>query len=96
MRVDFYTKTILTLIALLLAVVVYKPSIQPTSAASGSVEPVVLCSSCGLPGADQGAMILMDRNNGDVWLYSDEALAGSRKPVKWGRLVLGEAVTRYK
>jgi hypothetical protein len=62
-------------------------------AGSGSL--VVLCSSCsyrGLP--QQGHLVLMDTNTGDVWLYSDSAMSGTAKPIYWGRLVLGQPIVR--
>jgi hypothetical protein len=56
---------------------------------------VVLCSSCTLEGLPQtGSLILMDENNGDIWIYSDAAMEGKEKPIQWGKLVMGQPVVR--
>lgn len=64
MRIDLYTKTILTLIALLLAVVALKPTIQPTVTAQAQ-SPSANIQFMG--GTD---LIAMDKMTGKVWIYS--------------------------
>lgn len=66
MRVDLYTKTILTLIALLLAVFVLKPILQPKSAlAEGNFGSIQFSYSTG------GNHAFFDTRSGDVWEYGD-------------------------
>jgi hypothetical protein len=67
MRIDLYTKTILTIIALLLAVMTLKPIIQPASAsAQASLSGVQFTTA-------SGGFNAFDTRNGDVWLYSYNA-----------------------
>lgn len=66
---------------------------RSAAAATGTV--VVLCSSCSYPGLPQeGHLVLLDQATGDVWIYSDAAMAGTAKPILWGRLTLGQPVRR--
>jgi hypothetical protein len=63
MRIDLYTKTILTLIVLLLGVIAFKPVIQPKSvAAEGSLNGVQLSGF----GSNLWAV---DTRSGDIWVY---------------------------
>jgi len=65
MRVDLYTKTILTIIALLLAVVALKPILQPQSAmAQGGFAGIQF-------GYGGGNHAFFNVNSGDVWEYGD-------------------------
>ena len=65
MRIDFYTKTILTLIALLLAVFALKPILQPQAAmAQGAFVGVQF-------GYNGGNHAFFNANTGDVWEYGD-------------------------
>jgi len=65
MRIDLYTKTILTLIALLLAVFVLKPILQPQAAmAEGSFAGIQFSFS-------GGNHAFFDTRSGDVWEYGD-------------------------
>ena len=66
MRIDLYTKTILTLIALLLAVMSLRPLLMPTWAHAQSNLNGVQFS-----GAASGFW-LFDGKTGDAWLYSPE------------------------
>ena len=64
MRIDLYTKTILTLIVLLLAVVALKPIIQPASVmAQGGITAglVFIGNSSGF--------VLLDSRSGETWNY---------------------------
>jgi hypothetical protein len=63
MRIDLYTKTILTFIALLLAVIALKPIIQPTTAlAQGNMSGVQFSAS-------SSDISFFDPKSGDVWKY---------------------------
>ncbi len=56
---------------------------------------IVLCSSCSLPGLPPGGdLMLLDSTNGDLWMYSDAALAGQAKPILYGKFILGQPVVR--
>ena len=65
MRIDFYTKTILTLVALLLAVNVLKPIFQPQAAMADGPYSNVQFSYSG------GTHAFFDTRSGDVWEYGD-------------------------
>jgi hypothetical protein len=65
MRIDFYTKTILTLIALLLAVIALKPIFQPQAAMAQGKYGSVQFSYSGSNHA------FFDTSSGDVWEYGD-------------------------
>lgn len=65
MRIDRYTKTILTIIALLLAVMVLKPILQPQAAAADGRYSGVQFSYSG------GNHAFFDARSGDVWEYED-------------------------
>jgi hypothetical protein len=63
MRIDLYTKTILTVIALLLAVIALEPIIQPMPAiAQGSFSGVQFSGS-------MTNLWAIDTKTGDVWVY---------------------------
>jgi hypothetical protein len=65
MRIDLYTKMILTLIALLLAVVVLKPMLQPQAAMAEGAFAGIQFSYSG------GNHAFFNTNTGDVWEYGD-------------------------
>jgi hypothetical protein len=65
MRIDLYTKTILTLIALLLAVIVLKPIFQPQDAMAAGNFASLQFSYSG------GNHAFFDARSGDVWEYGD-------------------------
>ena len=65
MRIDLYTKTILTLVALLLAVGVLKPIVQPQAALADGPFSSVQFSYSG------GNHAFFDSRSGDVWEYGD-------------------------
>jgi len=65
MRVDLYTKTILTLIALFLAVMALKPIFEPQAAMAQGRYGGVQFSYSG------GSHAFFDTNSGDVWEYGD-------------------------
>jgi len=65
MRIDRYTKTILTIIALLLAVIVLKPLFQPQPAMADGKYVGVQFSYSG------GNHAFFDSRSGDVWEYGD-------------------------
>jgi hypothetical protein len=63
MSIDLYTKTILTIIALLLAIVALKPLVQPTPAmAQRSFKETQFSGS-------DGWFYLFDGTSGDAWVY---------------------------
>lgn len=54
----------------------------------GPWDVVVLCSSCAYPGMpEEGCLILMDSQTGDIWAYCDEAVIGKADPKHLGRLI---------
>jgi hypothetical protein len=63
MRIDLYTKTILTLIALLLGVVALKPIFRPDTVAAQSDLSGVQFSGSG------GELWAVDTRSGHVWVY---------------------------
>ena len=66
MRIDLYTKTILTVIALLLALIVLKPIFQPQAAmAEGNFGSIQFSYS-------GGNHAFFDTRSGDVWEYGDQ------------------------
>jgi hypothetical protein len=61
MRIDLYTKVVLTIVALLLAVIAFRPILQPpTVAAQGNFNGVQF----GAPGLN-----FFDTRTGDYWSY---------------------------
>jgi len=65
MRIDLYTKTILTLILLFLAIIALRPYFQPPAAqAAGSWGSVQFSYSGGEPA-------FFDTRSGDVWLHDN-------------------------
>ena len=65
MRIDLYTKIILTLIAVLLAVFALKPILQPTAVmAQGNFAGIQFSYSA-------GNHAFFNANTGDVWEYGD-------------------------
>jgi hypothetical protein len=65
MRIDLYTKTILTLIVLLLSVFALKPVFQPQTAKAAGAFAGVQFSYSG------GNHAFFNVNTGDVWEYGD-------------------------
>jgi hypothetical protein len=65
MRIDLYTKSILTIIALLLLVIVMKPILQPQSALADGGFASIQFSYSG------GNHAFFDTRSGDVWEYGD-------------------------
>ncbi len=65
MRIDTYTKTMLTLIVLLLAVIALKPLFQPQAALAQGRYVGLQFSYSG------GNHAFFDSNSGDVWEYGD-------------------------
>ncbi len=83
-RIDRYTKTILTLIALLLAVIAFKPLIQPQVAmaqadAPGKYDHVQFSYS-------GGEAAFFDTHSGDVWTHDDNGHFKQHYKVgEWGK-----------
>jgi hypothetical protein len=65
MRIDLYTKTILTLIVLLLSVFALKPVFQPKTANAAGAFAGIQFSYSG------GNHAFFNANTGDVWEYGD-------------------------
>ena len=54
---------------------------------SGPGDVVVLCESCTYPGLpEEGCLVLMDNQTGEIWAYSDDAVVGNVEPKFLGRL----------
>jgi hypothetical protein len=63
-RIDLYTKTVLTVIALLLTAMILKPLVQPSQAsAQASLAGVQFAAA-------SSSFNAFDTRNGDIWLYS--------------------------
>lgn len=57
-------------------------------AAAGPWDAVVLCCSGTFPGLpEQGHLVLMDSQSGDIYAYSDAAVVGKEDPIYLGTLV---------
>jgi hypothetical protein len=58
------------------------------TSAPGPWDVVVLCSSCGYPPAtpEEGCLILMDSQTGEIWAYCDDAIASGKPPIHLGTL----------
>jgi hypothetical protein len=56
------------------------------TSASGPWDVVVLCSSCGYPPAtpEEGCLILMDSQTGEIWAYCDDTIASGKPPIYLG------------
>ncbi len=94
MRIDTYTKAVLTVIALLLAVIVFKPLIRPdtTATAQGSFAGVQMIGP---------ALTFFDTRTGEIWEYQgcyyddDTAICGQLQPLQKYRLTkLGQPLVR--
>jgi hypothetical protein len=95
MRIDLYTKILLTILVLVVLTIACNSLIQPKGVSASGADVVVICSSCAYPGLPrEGHLVLMDKSSGDIWMYNDKAIAGQAQPIKWGRLVLGQPVVR--
>jgi hypothetical protein len=96
MRSRSVTKVLLAVIALALLVVACRPLVRPERVAASQPEVLVLCSMCMSmsSGPMPAGLLLMDKNTGDVWIYTDAALAGTQPPIKWGHLTLGKPIAR--
>ena len=67
----------------------------PAANAAGSTAPIVVCSSCRYAGmALKAHAIFLDPNTGEIWAYSEEAMAGQADPIRLGKLVLGKRVQK--
>jgi hypothetical protein len=93
-----FSSTIPWLLVAFLAGIIAKETLKPERASAATAQDiVVMCPSCSFPGLPEGGhMVLMDRTTGDIWIYTDNAMAGNVAPIKWGRLTLGNPVVRNK
>jgi len=100
MKFDSFVKVMLVLIALFLGIIALKPFFETqfaTENLGGKKDYIqVWCSSCVIPGLPyKSHFIFFNSNTGDIWAYSDEALAGKSNPIYLGRLkALGQPVTK--
>jgi hypothetical protein len=79
MRIDLYTKTILTIIALLLAAIVTKPLFTPSAiVADGKFTAMQFTGS-------PGGFYVFDPRSGDVWSYSSTGQVEHLKIVTLGQ-----------
>lgn len=86
MRIDTYTKTVLTAIAVLLAAAVLRPILQPSPASAQTP----LSGVQFMPASS--SFNAFDAKSGDVWLYSYDGGAYSAK--RLGRIgQLGQPLT---
>jgi hypothetical protein len=48
----------------------------------------VICSSCSYPPMpEEGCLILMDNQTGEIWAYCDNAVVGNEEPKFLGRMI---------
>jgi len=54
---------------------------------SGSGDVIVRCESCSYPPMpEEGCLILMDSQTGEIWAYCDDAVVGGKPPLFLGKL----------
>jgi len=54
----------------------------------GPWDVVPLCSSCAYPGMpEEGCLIVMDSQTGEIWAYCDEAVIGKADPKYLGKFI---------
>lgn len=75
-----------------IALLSFSCSAPSSAAAGGKLNVVVLCSSCGIPQAEQTPhLILLDQDTTEVWAYKEL----DQQPVSLGRLAkLGTPVQK--
>jgi hypothetical protein len=78
MRIDSYTKAVLTAIVVFLAVIAFRPYVSPDSVAHAQG------TFAGVQFAYQGGPMFFDSRSGDVLLYSPRGVAGHYRLVKLG------------
>jgi hypothetical protein len=88
MRIDLYTKTILTLIALTLAFIACKPLTQPAVVSAQS--PLAGVQFTSFP---NGGFLAFDTKSGDIWVYPTTANGQSLAHLK---LTLGKDLVEAK
>lgn len=102
MKKDTFLKLTLVLIVLFLGIIALRPFLEIRAASAnpgGKFDYIqVWCSSCSLPGLpSEGHFILFDSRNGDIWIYSDKAMASQAKPLLYGKLKeIGQPILREK
>jgi hypothetical protein len=90
--------TFIGLLLLLTAVGVYLLIPSNVAAQGGLGSVVVICSSCLYPGLPQEShLVLMDGRTGEIWAYSDNAVATGGKPTYLGTLsAVGQPIVKKK
>ena len=81
MRIDLYTKVILTSIAVLLAVITVKLIFQPTAVVQAQ------SSLSNLQFLGGGDLIVMDKQSGQIWEYNVSSEDGGTKSMNLGKFV---------
>jgi hypothetical protein len=63
-----------------------RPASLIGTSASGPGDVVVLCSSCGYPPVtpEEGCLILMDSQTGEIWAYCDDTIVSGKPPLRLG------------
>lgn len=64
----------------------------------GPGDAVVICESCKFSGMpEEGYLVLMDNQTGEMWAYSDDAVVGKANPVYVGTLqAVGKPIVRTR
>jgi hypothetical protein len=64
----------------------------------GPSDAVVICESCKFSGMpEQGYLVLMDSQTGEIWAYSDDAVVGKADPEYVGTLLaVGKRIVRNR
>lgn len=102
MKKDTFVKVTMVLIALFLGIIALRPFFEIGSASAnpgGKFDYIqVWCSSCSFPGLPrEGHFIILDSRNGNIWVYSDKAMAGQANPLLYGKLnEIGQPILRTK
>ena len=71
MRIDLYTKVVLTVIMLLLGVIAIRPLVHPDTTASAQGP------FAGVQFASYGGYTFFDSRTGDIWLYNSPDIPGA-------------------
>ena len=90
--------TIIGLLFVLTAVGVYLLVPSTVAAQGGPGSAVVICNSCSYPGLPREShLILMDGRTGEIWAYSDDAVAKGGKPKYLGTFsAVGQPIVKKK
>jgi hypothetical protein len=89
MRIDLYTRAVLTAIALLLAVIAVRPYVSPetTAFAQGTFAGVQFVD---IVDADSGSGTFFDTRSGEIWVYSGGGIRHKFRLTKLGQPIVKE------